>query len=453
MHRSVPGARNLATNVDTVSGAVRFVTKNDDHFAGSMRGNHHVFGHKSARAHSCLKLLTLSLVLVGMLTIAAPAWASNDPALNLTVTQPATSLYGSIVPVTLTAANPAGQDYGYNLTFREALPAGVTYLAGSSTGPNGALPDPTIVTNATTGAQTLIWSDLADLSGASSYALNFKLTVDQTKYDVGGAAPGTSGTFTPTAQAYVNTDPRYIPQFNADGTPNGPSATSFTGESPVQTPTTTISAIQINKTGPATLLRGVHDHQGTYDLTVTNNSVNPTDSVTVSDWLPADLEFLGCGGPNADNTTNAEGTNPGSTEEYPGSGPIVVPAVANCVPPTTVETVDTTPPGTDANGNPLPAGVYTHVVWTLSNLTPGQVVTIPYAAAVPIRSNTLNWAAGTTGTWTTTTAQRPTRTSRSSTAPRSRATTRTRQTTTPASRPRTPRSSPASPRTSSSARP
>ena len=36
----------------------------------------------------------------------------------------------------------------------------------------------------------------------------------------------------------------------------------------------------------------------------------------LNDWLPADLEFLGCQG-DPDNTTNAP-TNPGSSDEYPG---------------------------------------------------------------------------------------------------------------------------------------
>ena len=342
------------------------------------------------------------LCALGALFNAGSAWASNDPAIGLSVNQPASALYGTTVPVTLNASNPAGQDYGYNLTFRDLLPAGVTYVPGSSSDAAASVADPTVITNPSTGAQTLIWSNLTDLSPSSSYALSFKLAVNTHDYDVGGSAPGTSASFTTNAQAYVNTNPRWVPQFNADGTPNGPSATSFTGESPAQQSTTTIAAIQLVKSGPGALLRGVHDHQATYYLTVTNNNVNPTDTVTVEDWLPADLEFLGCGGPNADNTTNASGTNPGSPDEYPGSGPIVVPAVVGCTQPTTVETIEATPPGAD--GNPLPAGIYTHVVWTIGNLAPGQVVKIPYVAAVPIRENTLNWAAGTTGTATTTTA-------------------------------------------------
>jgi fimbrial isopeptide formation D2 family protein/uncharacterized repeat protein (TIGR01451 family) len=361
--------------------------------------------HTLLRARTAaLTLLVPVLGILWLLLGAAAASASGTPSLTLTASEPANSLYGSVVPVTLRATNPGGQAYGYNLTFREVLPAGVTYAAGSSTGSGGPVGDPTVIADPVTGAQTLIWTDVGDLSANSSYKISFDLNVNKTVYDVGGAAPGTAGSFTPNAQAYINTDPRYIPKFNADGTPVGPSPTSFTGESPLVPATTKITAIKIDKSGPATLLRGVHDHQGTYDLTVTNNNVNPTNTVTVDDWLPADLEFLGCGGANTDNTTNAVGTNPGSPDEYPGSGPINVNPVAGCVQPTTVETVQTTPPVTDANGNPLPAGVYTHVVWTIGNLTPGQVVKLPYAAAVPIRENTLNWAAATTGTTTTTTA-------------------------------------------------
>jgi len=76
--------------------------------------------------------------------------------------------------------------------------------------------------------------------------------------------------------------------------------------------------------------------------------------------MPADLEFLGCGGANVDNTTMRRHQS-GSTEEYPGSGPITVR-------PSRMRAADDcgdhreTPPGSDASGNPLPAGVYTHVV-------------------------------------------------------------------------------------------
>jgi len=59
-----------------------------------------------------------------------------------------------------------------------------------------------------------------------------------------------------------------------------------------------------------------------YTLTVRNNQVRATGAIELVDYLPAGLEFLGCGG-DPDHTTDAA-TNRGSSEEYPGSGAIVV---------------------------------------------------------------------------------------------------------------------------------
>ena len=70
----------------------------------------------------------------------------------------------------------------------------------------------------------------------------------------------------------------------------------------------------------------MHDHQTVYTLRSPTTACNPTTGVTLEDYLPAGLEFLGCGG-TADHTTDAP-TNPGSREEYHGSGPITVPALA-----------------------------------------------------------------------------------------------------------------------------
>ena len=117
--------------------------------------------------------------------------------------------------------------------------------------------------------------------------------------------------------------------------------------------------------------------------------VNATNDFQIEDYLPAGLEFLGCGG--VDNTA-------GGGVEYPGSGRIDAtgdPALVNCVTPSTVETVSLDPDGS----GPMPSGVYTHVVWTAADLdaaTTGQddlaasgALTIDYVAAIPLRRNVL----------------------------------------------------------------
>ena len=57
------------------------------------------------------------------------------------------------------------------------------------------------------------------------------------------------------------------------------------------------------------LLRGVHDHQTVYTITAETGSLPGVAVSTLEDWIPAGLEFLGCG--LIDNS---------SGEEYPGPG-------------------------------------------------------------------------------------------------------------------------------------
>jgi len=316
------------------------------------------------------------------------SYAEGSPNLGLTVEGPETLLYGTHATVTLTASNPSGQPYGYNLSFRAVLPAGVSYVAGSSQlGSGTATTDPdTLANEPAAGETTLIWRNVSDLSPASHNSLSFGLMHSTSTLAVGSS-------YTVHAGAYVATEERYVPKFNEEGVPKGPEAGSFTG-SATGSETTQLTALQITQaesTEPeGEILRGVHDHQVVYRVTVKNTSVNETTSATLDDWLPADLEYLGCGGADADHTTKAPTnppTNPGSPEEYPGSGPISVAAVGGCVAPSLVETLSTDPDGAGED----PTAVYTHLHWSLGTLGAGETKTFEFRAAVPLRENTLTW--------------------------------------------------------------
>lgn len=321
-----------------------------------------------------------------LLAAPAPGSAAGTPDLGLALDQPSTVLQGDQATVRLTASNATGPGFGYNLSYRAVLPAGVSYVGGSASSGLGA---PTILANRpVAGETTLLWLNVADLSVNSTNAGTFAVDHSAVTYPIGS-------TFAILAGAYVNADPRYVPKFAADGTPVA-GATSSTGSASAAS-STTVNAIRIRKSEPSPegeLLRGVHDHQTQYTLTYENNGVQPTTNLKIDDYLPANLEFLGCGGPGADHTTDAP-TNAGSAEEYPGSGPIVVPAVAGCVAPTTVETLTIDP---DGPAGPLASGIYTHVQWTgLGSLAAGAVASITYRAAIPVRANTLTFAGGTPG--------------------------------------------------------
>jgi uncharacterized repeat protein (TIGR01451 family)/fimbrial isopeptide formation D2 family protein len=332
----------------------------------------------------------LVLAVVGALAalgLIAPATAAaaGTPDISLGKTQPAQALLGTDQLVTLTAGNTeAGTVPGYNLTFRDVLPAGVNYVGGSA---SPAI-EPQILHNAPApGETTLIFHNVSDLSPRSYYTLTFEVEPTSAVYNIGQS-------YEDQAEAFVNEEPRFEPKFDAQGRPLDES-TSYTG-SAEDAASTTLTAVEIEKIEPLypehELLRGVHEQQTVYTLLLRNNKVGPTKNLAVDDYLPAGLEFLGCG--SVDHTTktatNEGGVNP--AEEYPGSGAIFPgnhPAAPACLEPTLVETESVDPPG------PQPSGVYTHVVWEgLGELGPGQKKEIQYRAAVPILRNTLNWTNG-----------------------------------------------------------
>lgn len=331
-----------------------------------------------------------------LLSVVAPnAQAAGSPDIELSKETPGEVLFGEQAPVTLRVSNPAGQPTGYNVSFRDVLPVGVSYVPGSAPASVG---DPREIANAPgTGQTTLLWENVTDLTPNSEFALTFRVAHS-------AAALAVGETYTNQAGAYINCAERYVPDFDENGLPIQTTGEDCTGSSPdpsftgwaTDSAVTEITAIEIEKDEPSPegeLLRGLHDNQTVYTLTVRNNRVNPTGDLRVEDYLPAGLEFLGCGG-NYDNTTDAA-TNRGETEEYPGSGPINpgnAPAsdpddgwANDCLQPDLVETVQ------DPVG--LPSGVYTRVVWesALDDLAAAEELTITYLAAIPFRENTMDW--------------------------------------------------------------
>jgi large repetitive protein len=330
-----------------------------------------------------LSLALLGLGFAGNVVSAAPAGATPNrvvtpaapaapPAVNLSKTGPSNALPGEPVTYTLNASNPTAANGGviqYNISFRDVLPPGVTYVSGS-TQPTYA-GEPTIVTDPVTGAQTLIWDNVFDLPAGASNSISFQVVADTTDFPV-------NSTFSDTASAYGSTAPRTVPSFDANGNPiSDPNVIASAPDSA----STTVAAVDVTKDEPspeAKMLRGVHDHTTVYTLTITNGDAATTRNATVTDFIPAGMEFLGCGG--VDNSTTGV--------EYPGAPSLsATPAVgANCLTPASVDTV--------AAPARLPSGVYTEVTWNIGNLAPGQTVTIRYAAGIPLHENTLVFLGG-----------------------------------------------------------
>ena len=331
-----------------------------------------------------LLLVTLAGAIAALSAMGAIALAGgSDPAITIGQSGGGV-LFGSTQTVTLTATNPSSQtDWGYNLSYEATLPANTTYVATTSAN----TPAPSVYDNVpSAGETTVVWQNVADLSPGSSNSISFTVTHSTTAFQPGSQYTINSG-------AYVNNlvNVRQVPQFS----PTTGAASMYTG-SATTSQTSTISAIQLTTSEPSPegkLLRGVHNDRTIYTLTVTNNSVKQTTGVSVTEYLPADLEFLGCG--TDDNTGGSEGnpgyapTNPGSTLEYPGAAALnaggAPGGLANCVTPTSVTTASTTPPGASS------PGVYTVVTFPVGTLAAGASVPLEFVAGVPLRSNTTTW--------------------------------------------------------------
>lgn len=294
------------------------------------------------------------------------ATADGSPDIGVSVAADAEVLHGLTSSVEITASNNSGTD-GYNLSYRVVLPVGVSYSSG---------PIPPTVLNdvPTLGETTLFFSNYSDLPDGGNQPITIVVAHDPAMYTPGDI-------FTVSADAYVNDDERIVPKIDNSGVvTNGPGFASGSDS-------TEVIPFQVTKTEPSPeneLLRGLHDQQTVYSITITTAPEGGSSDFAVEDWIPAGIEFLGCGG--VDNSTVGE--------EYPGSGPIGGAAVPDCPAPTLVETINTgLPPG-------LPAGTYTHVVWDNAALASvgadsigaNSSVTFNYAAAIPMFENTTTWA-------------------------------------------------------------
>lgn len=337
------------------------------------------FSRRSRRAFfvnrkriSLLVAATMATSGLTMVAVAAPV-AAAPVSIKVEKSAPEAILVGEPISYSLKATNPADDgdaDAQYNVSFRDVLPAGVAYVSTSA--PAG-IGDPQQIAelnaqNQPTGRTILIWKNIADLPDGSVTTLQYKVQPDAAIFPVGE-------TVTNDATGYASSNERRLPKFDAKGNFLADPVISQSSDSA----STLISALELKKSEPSSeneLVRGVHDRTTVYTLDVINNGKSATNGVTVVDYLPAGLEFLGCG--QVDNSS--------PVPEYPGSGRLDgTPAVpTNCLTPTSVTTVNSGLP------TGYPPGVYTRVEWTLpSNLAANATYKIKYAAGIPLRENAM----------------------------------------------------------------
>ena len=258
-----------------------------------------------APKHRILSLVAVFVSLLSVLVWAVASPVSAAPSVSVTASASPSVLAGESVAYSVGVTNN-GDEVQYNISVTATLAPDVVYDPGS-TSPS-EYGDPTVITNASTGITTLIWSNVSDLQLGDSLSVGFTATPRTelppavfVTYPVGANVPFD-------AAGFGNTNPRTVPRFTATG---APVPGSFTQTATATSSPTSITAITINKSEPSPegeLLRGVHDHTTVYTLDVDVTREDGVDDVVVVDMLPAQLEFLGCGG--VDNS---------SSLEYPGS--------------------------------------------------------------------------------------------------------------------------------------
>lgn len=320
-------------------------------------------------------LLTALSVLTGMVTIpleAPIARADGIPGIVLTTEVDRFTLHGDETAIRLVAANPSGV-HGYNASFLVTLDPGFTYKPGSSS------PAPVVRTN-DDGSQVLYWENVSDLLIGAETSISFVAVHDAGVYGIGDT-PGL------TAGVYVNSDARDLPDLELVGEEGERywqlAPGSYTGWATGSGHTEIVPFLVERGAPNRELLRGVHDQKHRYFIEVENNPNDYTTGLSLDDYLPAGIEYLGCApvDNSADGFVEVLGKVRIDAAAHPG--------LTRCKEPSVVETVVL------GAGNPmgLPAGVYTHLHWTsgdleeLADLAPGGTFTIDYAIAIPLREN------------------------------------------------------------------
>ncbi|MEM9202170.1 MAG: isopeptide-forming domain-containing fimbrial protein, partial [Actinomycetota bacterium] len=329
------------------------------------------------------RFVLVALIVIGLLGTTSPISAEDQAAplpdagsVRFDLAVASTTLYGRDIALTLHAENPSGVD-GYNLSFTAALPPGVAYVGASSAVSGEAASEP-VQRHQDDGSTVLVWTNLSDLLAGASSSLSLRVRPDTAIYDVGDSLGFD-------AAAYLHDDARTIPDFDLV---TGDATGDITSHG-VDVATTQLSPFDVRLREPnaeSELLRGVHDHQTIFTVTLENNLVNPSTGFAIETHLPAGLDFLGCGG--VDNS--GEGL-----VEYPGAPrlDVIAPSLTDpCLEPSSVETLSVDPDG----DGPLTDGVHTKVVWDEStlaaefgsaDLAEGESIRFSYVAAASMRSN------------------------------------------------------------------
>ncbi|MCK2030843.1 isopeptide-forming domain-containing fimbrial protein [Microbacterium galbinum] len=227
------------------------------------------------------------------------------------------------------------------------------------------------------GQQVWVWSNVNDLPQGGTVRSTISITPDEATYPVGGKVAFS-------IRAFTSDDPAKIPTF--DGTTSVARTGDHTAASLVASDEVPVKALRIIKDEPSAemeRLRGAHNEPTVYTVKVENTKRERTLDATLTDYLPAGLEYLGSG-------SNTDSSAPGA--EFPTAPRLDGGATGG----ETVETVSLSEAEALALGL-SGAGVYTKVTWLLGDLDAGATRTFQYRAVVPLFANAM-WPDGTAPT-------------------------------------------------------
>lgn len=223
------------------------------------------------------------------------------------------------------------------------------------------------------GQQVWVWSNVSDLPQGGTVRPTITITPDEATYPVGSEVAFS-------IQAFTSDDPARIPTF--DGSASVSRTAGHTAASVIATDDVPVKALRITKTEPSReseRVRGAHSAPTVYTVEVTNTRRAATLGATITDYLPAGLEYLGAG-------STADNSAPGA--EYPTAPRLAGGATGG----ETVETVSLSQAQALALGL-SGAGVYTKVTWLLGDLAANETRTFQYRAVVPLFANEM-WSEG-----------------------------------------------------------
>lgn len=336
-------------------------------------------------------------LLATLLTVVAASAPASAATPTVTVSLSGGSiLAGENGTLSVAAANTGATD-GFNLAFFVDVPVGLVFVSsdlGTPTIYNAGNQPPVPLA---AGMQRWVWEDIEDLpsggrkSGtitvsAVQPALGSGETSDTTVSPVGSAV-------TVSAHSALSGDPTYLPVFNGSTGVGTAPAVAATGTSSAASVTVSIVSLRVSAQEPSPedeLLRGVVNQATTRTLTVRATSEGNTTGATLVDYLPAGLEFLGCG--SLDNSTVDRDVTDPPINEYDGASTLDATSDVNsdCMTPSSIDTI--VADSTLATTLGLVEGaVYTRIAWDLGTVVAGSTVTVKYAAGVPLQENTLTW--------------------------------------------------------------